>query len=318
MALRRIVIVSGPTASGKSERAVELAEQFNGEIISADSVSVYKSFNIGAAKPSVELLGRAVHHLISEFEPEEDFSAGRFREIAEDRISRIFQAGKLPVVVGGTGLYIRALLCGLINDIEERLELETLSQEKLHEKLIQVDPVSAESIHPKDELRTKRALEFFKRTGKTIAEARAEHANAEKRFAALILLLDFSREKLYTRINQRVSEMLTQGLIEETKSLLQLFPKSAKPFSAIGYKHVLEYFEHGDRKVLEEKLARDTRRFAKRQMTWWRNEPGKLNWREIEGTERSFQKNSSEIVASFLERSGEFREDAVFILRMSV
>ena len=272
---RKVIIVSGPTGSGKSKLGLELAQAFNGEIISADSVAVYKYFDVGSAKPSIDELELVKHHLISELEPDADFSAGEFSNIASERIEIIFKLGKVPIIVGGTGLYIRALLSGLIRDKREELP-EDVSWEELNE----VDPTSAQKINPNDKTRIKRAFDHFVRSGKSISEIRKSEEHQELKADALIILVEPAREKLYEAINLRSSKMIEKGLVEETKQLLERYPDSIKPLSSIGYSHVRQFLAGGypSSKELLENLSQDTRRFAKRQLTWWRNQPKALGW----------------------------------------
>jgi len=311
-ALQRILIVTGPTGGGKSERAISLAEELNGEIVSADSVAIYKGFDIGSAKPSREELARVRHYLVSEVEPTEFFSAGEFIRRADLAISEIVSRGKVPIVVGGTGMYLKALLHGLIAD-EKTGPVET--EESLEEQfaaLKMLDPLSADKLHPADTARISRALEYVRRTGSSIQTLKQEHANRELRYSALVLLLEPERETLYPRINLRSAQMLEQGIIEEVTSLLRNYPKTAMPFSAIGYRQVVNYLEQVGitREELAGQIAQETRRFAKRQYTWWRNEPAKLGWHRLEAF-------SSEIIPRFLERSGVFKQDVVTLVRLN-
>jgi tRNA dimethylallyltransferase len=290
--VKRILVIAGPTASGKSKLALELARKFNGEIISADSVAVYRGFDIGSAKPTVEELREVPHHLISALEPTESFSAGSFAKMADRVIEEIVARGGVPIVCGGTGLYIRALLNGLISDEAGELDQE-LSQEELYERLLLLDPESASRVSPRDSVRTRRAVEFFLRTGGSIFKARQEHLMGERRYSSLILLLEPERSLLYSRIDNRVSEMLERGLVEEVSGLLALYSVEARPFGAIGYRHVVEGLRG---EGLKQAIARDTRRFAKRQLTWWRNEPRKLGWREFDSSA-----SPTELVRCFFE-----------------
>jgi len=295
---RKVLIVSGPTGSGKSKLGLELAQIFNGEIVSADSVAIYKYFDIGTAKPGSEELSLVTHHLISELEPDNDFSAGEFAKIASERIEKILSAGKTPIVVGGTGLYIRALLNGLISDKREEVT-EDISWEQLNE----IDPLSASKINQNDQARIKRAFDHFKRIGKSISETRALEEHQELDVNALIVLVTPPREKLYQAINHRSATMLKAGLIEETKRLLANYSPHLKPFGSIGYSHVLRFIngEFLSHQELLNQLSQDTRRFAKRQLTWWRNQPKTLNWTEIQET--SIREEITGAARAFLERN---------------
>ncbi len=292
---KKLIVVAGPTASGKSRLGIELAQTLGGEIVSADSVAVYRHFDIGSAKPTEEERELVPHHLISELEPQEDFSAGAFAEIARSRINDIRSRGKLPIVVGGTGLYLRALLSGLIHDRHQGLEIEgEISLERLRE----VDPVLARRLHENDHFRIRRGIEYYLRTGRPLSLTHGEEATSVLDESVLVLLVTIDRELLYQRINQRCEAMLAAGLVGESRGLLQRFGDKVKPFSAIGYSHCLRFLRGANQEesLILQELQRDTRRFAKRQLTWWRNQPRVLGWREKEGLEWAF-----EAVYSFLE-----------------
>lgn len=278
-----LVILTGPTAVGKTDLSIQLAKRINGEIISADSMQVYKHMDIGTAKITPEEMQGVPHYLVDEFEPEEDFNVVKFQEYAKKYMEQIYQKGKIPIIVGGTGFYIQAI----VNDIDfddndadtaYREELEQLATEKgaeyLHEMLRKVDPKAAEDIHTNNQKRVIRALEFFQKTGKRISE----HNEAERQktspynFAYFVLTDD--RKVLYDRIDLRVEKMVENGLLEEVKMLQERgLKREMVSMQGIGYKEIFPYldgecsYEHAIYV-----LKRDTRHFAKRQLTWFRRE----------------------------------------------
>ena len=277
--MKKIVIISGPTASGKSRVALELAEKFDGEIINADSMQVYRQMDIGTAKPPAEDRARVSHHLIDIVEPGEEYSAARFRIDATRAIEDITERGKLPFITGGTGLYIKALTMGLVNgpgedkSIRERLtkEAETGGAEVLYEKLKSVDPVSATRIHPNNLVRVIRALEVFYITGRPLSEIQAGHSFKETPFDALNIGLKLDRELLYERINHRTGEMIEAGLVEEVRGLLgQGYSRDLKPMLGLGYKEICAHLLGGVNlgEAISE-IKKHTRHYAKRQMTWF-------------------------------------------------
>jgi tRNA dimethylallyltransferase len=266
----KIVIVQGPTASGKSELAVRLAERFSGEIVNADSMQVYRGMDIGTAKPSADQLRRVPHHLLDVVAPDQMFSAADFSREAERVIQDIVRRGKHVFVCGGTGLYIRALTKGLMDsppgDAALREELKELAGriggEALHLKLAEVDPVSAERIHPNDQFRIIRALEVFHLTGRPISELRGEHRFGTLRYDYCKIGISVDRETLYRKIDNRVDLMIRQGL------------------RSLGYRHLCNYLEGVI--TLDDALQlmkRDTRRYAKRQLTWFNQDP-EIKWIE--------------------------------------
>lgn len=295
----RLLIVTGPTASGKTTLSLELAAEFRAEIIVADSVQVYRDFNIGSAKPADAEISGIPHHLMSKLLPEQRVNAGVFAKEAGLVISEIHARGKQPLVVGGTGLYIRSLLCGLVpvgepdsavhEAFRQKIALllaEGLSQEAvseaLHEALAQIDSESASRIHPHDRVRIVRALEVVSSTGKSMTSLQQAHQHGSACYPALVIVLEWSREVLYRRINNRVDKMFEEGLVEEVQALLQRYPSSVQPFQSIGYRQVVEFLNGSlSKQEMIESIKTETRRFAKRQMTWWRNEPKKIFWEEV-------------------------------------
>ncbi len=278
----KIIVICGPTGIGKTGFAIKLANMFSGEIVGADSMQIYKKMNIGTATPDIDEQKMAVHHLINIVEPDEDFDAGKYIKYADKAIVDILSRNKLPIVAGGTGLYIRALLYGLFKsrasdpEIINKLykELEKSGSRALHDKLREIDSALAEKLHPNDSFRVINALEVYESTGTIKSEQLRNHEFKKERYHSIKFALYMDREKLYDRINKRVDIMLDQGFLGEVKSLLNMgYEKDLKSMGAIGYKHICDYFEHiHDYKETVRLLKRDTRRFAKRQFTWFRKE----------------------------------------------
>lgn len=281
----RLVIIAGPTASGKTALAVELARSFGGEVISADSMQVYRRMDIGTAKPSKDELAGVAHHLIDIADPDEDYTAARFAADAAGKIREIESGGKVPFVAGGTGLYIRALTEGLFegpgSDRELRARLVETAASRgraaLHEMLRAVDPVSAGRIHQNNLHRVIRALEVYELSGMPISGLQNERG--QRRYECLKIGLSLPRDELYGRIEARVERMMAAGLLEETRVLLSAgYASGLKPMSALGYKEMCGHL-NGEY-PLEEAVAllkRNTRRYAKRQLTWFRKDP-EIKW----------------------------------------
>ncbi len=282
-AKQKIVIIAGPTAGGKTSLGVELALALGGEIISADSMQVYRGMDIGTAKPTQKEQKGIRHHLLDVVDPPEEFNAAIYRSMAIPIITDIHSRDKICFIVGGTGLYIKSLLGGLfectVSDQELRnslrLKCRRLGSRQLHEELKRLDPESANTIHPNDEMRIIRALEIVHLTNKCPSDLYSEHAFADAAFDALKIFLKVDRDQLYKRIDDRSVAMKDAGLIEETKNLLEMgYSSDLKPMKAIGYRHMIKYLK-GDWSldVAINTLQRDTRRYAKRQMTWFRADP---------------------------------------------
>lgn len=284
-----LIVICGPTGIGKTLAAIELAEAFNGEIVGADSMQVYRHMDIGTAKPTPEEQRRVPHHLIDVADPDEPFDAARFSTLARKAASALAGQGKLPVVAGGTGLYIRAMLHGLFEAQPSDRELrETLNRQAeaegtraLHQRLAAVDPQTAQRIHPNDRIRVLRALEIFTLTGVPLSEHHRGHAFSDSPYAVLKIGLTMDRPALYRRIEQRVEAMMALGLEEEVRRLLEMgYGPQLKPMQAIGYRHMVDRIEGRlSRKEAVETLKRDTRRFAKRQFTWFNADPD-IRWYE--------------------------------------
>lgn len=275
--MKKVLIVAGPTASGKSALAVELAKKYNGEIISCDSMQIYKYLDVGTAKIKPEEMQGVWHHMLDVIMPGEEFSAWEYSVAAKELIEDITARGKLPVVVGGTGLYIESVIYPLnfsVNkdaDVRARLqrELDEYGAEKLHERLKSLDPVDAEKIHPNNTKRLIRALEIIELSGgvKNKEELRTPQ------YDVCLITLEIPREELYRRIDERVERMFMCGLEQEVRDLLDkgLVTKDSQSMQAIGYKEFFPYFE-GLRTLSEVKdeIKQNTRRYAKRQMSWLR------------------------------------------------
>ncbi|MBN2899309.1 MAG: tRNA (adenosine(37)-N6)-dimethylallyltransferase MiaA [Clostridia bacterium] len=277
---KTIVIICGPTAVGKTAASIELAKKLNGEIVSADSMQIYKYFDIGSAKPTAEEMGDIKHHLIDEIDPRDEFSVAEYRKQAQSYIQEIFEKGKLPIIVGGTGLYINALMyemdfSGADSDPEYREELNRLWQEKggdfLHQQLAQIDPEAASRIHANNVKRVIRALEVNKMSGENMSDFKTDLIPT-KEYDVILIGLKRLRMKLYAAINKRVDIMLENGLIDEIKNLKTLgLNDKYVSMQGIGYKEVLPYL---DGKYSYEQMVstikQNSRRYAKRQLTWFR------------------------------------------------
>ncbi len=278
--MNKILIIAGPTASGKTEFAIKCAKEFNGEIISADSMQIYKKLNIGTAKPSKEETKQAVHHLIDFVDPSENFSVQQYVSYAKIEIDNIISRGKLPIIVGGTGLYIKSLIypysfASSPKNEDLRSELNKLAEEKgvdyVYGLLETKDPESAYKIHPRDTKRVIRALEICMSTGKKKSELNIEEN--KKEYDYLMLVLNPDRKILYDRINNRVDKMFDLGLEEEIKTLVnnKVVTKDSQCMQAIGYKEFFDYFENKTTyEELKESIKKHSRNYAKRQITFFR------------------------------------------------
>jgi tRNA dimethylallyltransferase len=279
----RIIVICGPTAVGKTGAGIDLARAIGGEIISADSMQVYRHMDIGTAKPTAAEQAAVRHHLIDVVDPDEPFDAAAYQALGRQAIAELTRRGKAPVVVGGTGLYIKALLHGLFRSdardaqVRNRLraEAQAVGPDAFHMRLKQCDPQTAARLHPNDTIRILRALEVFEVSGRPISELQREHRFADTPFRALKLGLAIERQALYRRIDQRVQTMVEAGFEAEVRSLLEKgYGPELKPMQSIGYSHMAAFFcgtlswEESLRT-----LKRDTRRFAKRQLTWFRSDP---------------------------------------------
>lgn len=277
MSGRRLLVLSGPTASGKTGAAMALGRLLPLEIVSADSMQVYRGMDIGTAKPTPAEQREVPHHLIDVADPDESYSAGRFVDDAVEAIRNIRSRGRFPILVGGTGMYLRALIRGLDplpsdprirEDLRERWEKE--GGEALYERLRRADPETAAKVRPADRVRVLRALEIFESTGAPASSRRTAWKGGSERYRVLFFALRTGREALYKRIEERVDGMIRQGLVEEVRDLLSRgYGPGLRSMGAPGYRHILKHLLEGiplERAILE--MKRDTRRYAKRQMTW--------------------------------------------------
>jgi tRNA dimethylallyltransferase len=306
----RALIVSGPTASGKSSFALALATELQGEIINADSVQMYREFDIGSAKPTATEMREVPHHLFSELEPNEPFDAYKFSVLARRRIREIAARRAVPIVCGGSGLYIRALLNGLV-DIPKDIETEDEeSEEQIRSELARLDPAAAIRIPERDIMRARRALAVLRATGRPLSDLWEEQKSSTSsiELSALVFVLLPPREDLYHAINQRTEIMLRDGLEDEVRRIVASYGRKSPALSAIGYRHVVQFLDGQiNRDTMIAILKRDTRRYAKRQFTWWHNQPVQLGWTPIERSEEP-QKAARE----FLDASGVFSEPGVY------
>lgn len=285
-----LIVVAGPTASGKTGLAIQIARYTDGEIVSADSMQIYKYMDIGSAKPTKEERAQAVHHMIDFLEPDEEYSVADYTKLAHEVIADITAHGKTPIMCGGTGLYINSV----VNDVtfgevetdynlrEElrklREELRKIAEEKGGEYLIEmlrkIDPLSAERLHPNNLKRVIRAIEFCKLTGVPISEHQEETKKRKSRYNPLMMCIEWDREELYDRINRRVDIMLGEGLIDEVKKLRKMgYTRDLNSMQGIGYKEVMDYLD--GKYTLDETIdiiKQSSRRYAKRQMTWFRRD----------------------------------------------
>ena len=305
----RVVILLGPTGGGKSHLAIELAEEFGGEIVSADSMQVYRYMDIGTAKPTREEQKRVRHHLIDLVPPDQPFHADLFRALGRKTIDQLHRDGKPIWVVGGTGLYIKALTQGLFSSpkidpgVRERLREEGGKEggAYLYERLEKVDPKTATKLHRRDLFRIIRALEVFDSTGLPISFFRDQHGFGERPYATLKIGLEMNREDLYGQIDQRVDQMIEKGFLQEVEGLLEMgYGPQLKPMRSLGYKQMIQFLskEVGWTEAVRQ-MKRDTRHYARRQWTWFKGDP-EVHWHDgLTGRERLLEE-----VKAFLGRGG--------------
>lgn len=288
MMKKTLIVLTGPTAVGKTKLSIALAKAVGGEIISADSMQVYKSMDIGSAKIRPEEMDGIPHYLVDVLEPSEEFHIVRFQQMAKEAMEKIYANGHIPILVGGTGFYIQAIVKDIdFTKNEENTEIRAKWEqfakdhgaEALHEELGKVDPKSAETIPAGNVKRVVRALEFYELSGSPISEHNEEQKAKESPYQFAYFVLNDHRELLYERIEKRIDEMLEEGLIDEVKGLKERgFTKDMVSMQGLGYKEILDYLDGN--LTLEEAvyiLKRDTRHFAKRQLTWFRREP-EVSW----------------------------------------
>ena len=275
-----LIILAGPTTSKKSDTAVALAEKLDGEIIGAASMQIYKYFDIGTAKVSLEDRARIPHHLIDILEPDEEFTAFDFKTRALKHIRELIRRHKIPIITGGTGLYLKVLCkdydCAvqISPEIKKEVQFEILKKGPtlMHKELQQVDPASAERISPVDMQRIERAVSVYRQTGKTLSEFMQINSAPEYEFPIHTFLIKRNRKELYANINRRVDQMMQRGWIDEVKSILaRKYPKSLKPFQSIGYTQIIDFLD-GKYSIEQtvDLIKRDTRHYAKRQITWFK------------------------------------------------
>ena len=275
-----VYVIGGPTASGKSKLAVELAKKVNGEIISADSMQIYKEMNIGTAKVNKEEMQGVQHYLVDFVSPDERYSVSNFKKDAERAIEEILAKGKTPIVVGGTGLYIDSLIYGIEFqdekvDLEYREKLNKIADEEglenLYKMAQEIDPEAMKKISVNDKKRIIRVLEIYHKTGKTKTEQEAQSRKNEVKYEYKVFAITMDREKLYERIEKRVDLMIEQGLIEEVKQILDKYHTFPTAMQGLGYKEAVEYLEGScTKEEMIEKIKKETRHYAKRQLTWFK------------------------------------------------
>ncbi len=280
MAKPKVIIICGPTASGKTSLSIDLAKEINGEIISSDSMQIYKDMNIGSAKPTIEEMGNIKHYLIDHVSPEERYSVARFKEEAQEAIEQVLLKGKTPIVVGGTGLYVNSLIYGIeyrdINiDLEYRNKLEDIVSKNglslLFDEAAQIDPEAMKTISKNDKKRILRVLEIYHATGKTKTQQELESRKNGVKYDYKVFVVSMKRDKLYDRINNRVDSMLKKGLVQEVENLIKKYKIFPTAMQALGYKEVKEYLDGFiTEEEMVEKIKIETRRYAKRQLTWFK------------------------------------------------
>lgn len=302
-----MIILTGPTAVGKTDLSIQLAKAMNGEIISADSMQVYRHMDIGSAKVTPEEMDGVPHHLIDVLEPEEEFNVVVFQKLAKEALTGIYERGHIPIIVGGTGFYIQALLYDIDftendGDTAIRRELEKLAQTQgagcLHQMLQEIDPESAVAIHQNNVKRVIRAIEFYRQTGKKISLHNEQEREKQSPYQFLYYVLDTDRKTLYERIDRRVDLMMEHGLVDEVKHLADMgCTRDMVSMQGLGYKEILDYLS--GEIPLEEAvyiLKRDTRHFAKRQITWFKRERD-VRWLELE----QFQNDRKKVLEHILD-----------------
>ncbi len=301
----KVIVICGPTASGKTALSIELAKKVNGEIVSADSMQIYKDMNIGTAKPTIEEMQGIKHYLLDFVSPDERYSVADYKIDAKKAIKEIVEKGKIPIIVGGTGLYVDSLIYEIEypniefdenyrKELEEQVRKEGL--DKLYEQAKLIDPQAVEKISKNDTKRILRILEIYHATGKTKTQQEIESRKKEVEYDYKVFALNWNRETLYERINKRVDIMIEQGLIEEVEKISRKYNKFPTAMQGLGYKEVVEYLEGFlTKEEMIEKIKKETRHYAKRQLTWFRKNKQTI-W--LKG-EDSIQKNIEIILHEF-------------------
>ena len=293
MEKEKVIVICGPTASGKTALSIELAKKINGEIISCDSMQIYKEMNIGTAKPTKEEMQGIKHYMIDIISPDERYSVADYKKEAKKTIKEIISKGKVPIVVGGTGLYVDSLIYEIDypkNKFDEkyREELEQEVEEQglnaLYEKAKEIDEEAIKKISPNDKKRILRILEIYHATGKNKTEQEKESRKNEPEFDYKVFALNMDREKLYDKINKRVDIMIDNGLIEEVENIYRKYNRFPTAMQGLGYKEVVDYIEKRlTKEEMIEKIKQETRRYAKRQLTWFRKNKETI-WLNAEDT----------------------------------
>ena len=282
-----VIVICGPTASGKTALSIELAKRINGEIISADSMQIYKDMDIGTAKPTAEEMGDIKHYLIDCISPDVRYSVADFKKDAINAIEEIVSKGKRPIVVGGTGLYVDSLIYGIDynevkTDLNYRDYLEKVIEEKgldhLYNKACEIDPEAMNKISKNDKKRICRVLEIYKSTGKTKTQLEIESRQKESKYEFDVFAINMERSVLYERINKRVDIMINNGLIDEVKNLIGKYDEIPTAMQGLGYKEVVQYFDGiYSKEEMIDKIKMESRRYAKRQITWFKRNKS-IHW----------------------------------------
>lgn len=276
----KVIVICGPTASGKTALSIQLAKKIDGEIVSADSMQIYEDMSVGTAKPTVEEMDGIKHYLIGNISPAVRYSVANFKKDAINAIEEIIKKGKTPIIVGGTGLYVDSLVYGIDYDdveidLEYRNHLEKLAQEEgleaLYKEAVKIDPDAMKKISNNDKKRIFRVLEIYHSTGKTKTNQEYESRKKENPYNYIVFAIDMKREKLYERINKRVDIMVENGLVEEVKELINKYDELPTAIQGLGYKEVVSYLNNEmTYEEMVEKIKLETRHYAKRQLTWFR------------------------------------------------
>lgn len=276
----KVIVICGPTASGKTALSIALAKKIGGEIVSADSMQIYKDMDIGSAKPTKEEMQGIKHYMLDFVSPKERYSVAEYKKQAEQAIQEILQKGKTPIIVGGTGLYVNSLIYGIEyqdtkidEEYREKLEKIVVEEglEKLYEQAKEIDPQAMETISPNDRKRIIRVLEIYHETGKTKTQQEIESRKNEVKYDYKVFAITMERSILYERINKRVDIMVEQGLIQEVQNLIQKYDQYPTAMQALGYKEIKQYLEgNTSKEEAIETIKQETRRYAKRQLTWFR------------------------------------------------